>query len=363
MKLGNEQIKGIGFEYNITLFQDFDGLSNEILQLSNLTNIVVVTDKNVAKLYLDEINKELKKLNLPVYHIILKPSEKNKSIDRVKKVYNKLASLGCDRKSLILAFGGGVVGDFAGFIAATFLRGIRFAQIPTTLLACVDSSVGGKVAVNIDKGKNMVGLFYQPVFVFAPIHTLSTLPLREWRCGVAEVIKHALLSGNKKLVEALNTTKTFKNFYLSEEVKAFILESVRFKASIVAEDEKELGKRAILNLGHTIGHAIESFTKYKKYSHGEAVSIGLVTELVISQEVQNLPSVVTQETVGTLKKLGMPYKENFSMEDLIKHTKYDKKNEQGNVKFVLLQKIGEPLWGIQVEESVLKKSWDMQRKL
>lgn len=363
MILADEKIKSDTFGYDIELHEDFNGLAKIVRKIPNVSQVVVVTDKNVAKLYLKNILDELRELAIPVNSIVIKGSEKNKSIDKVKKVYNKLAEFGCDRKSLVLAFGGGVVGDFAGFIASTFLRGIRFGQIPTTLLACVDSSVGGKVAVNIDWGKNMVGQFYQPVFVYAPIHTLSTLPKKEWKCGTAEVIKHALLSSNQELFNAFDSTKNFKLLYKSNELITFIIESVRFKSAIVQEDFKESGKRAILNLGHTIGHAIESFTNYKKYSHGEAVSIGLLTELLLSHKLKNFPKIHIEEVLGILKKFGMPYKENIPVKNLLKHMKFDKKNEKGSAKFVLLKSIGEPVWGEVVEDIILKEMWNFQRSL
>ncbi len=332
----------------VYLYSDFSGLSEEIAKLPGITSVFLITERSIHSIYSKYLEKELSSLGIPVKGIYIKGGEKSKHIDRTGHIYNRLIEHGADRMSLILAFGGGVVGDFAGFIASTYLRGIRFVQIPTTLLACVDSSVGGKVAVNADFGKNMIGSFYQPEFVFAPLFVLSTLPDREWRCGQAEIIKHALLSGGEYWEKVKK--HSFKDLNVSSPILPYLIaESVRFKANVVSNDEKETGLRKILNLGHTTAHAIESVTRYKKYSHGEAVAIGLVTALLISEQKSGLDPITIQETIETLKNYGLPFQVKLKSKELAKHMLHDKKNLGGSIRFVLLKKPGLPVFDVPVE--------------
>ncbi|EMO64944.1 3-dehydroquinate synthase [Leptospira borgpetersenii serovar Pomona str. 200901868] len=332
----------------VYLYSDFSGLSEEIAKLPGITSVFLITERSIHSIYSKYLEKELSSFGIPVKGIYIKGGEKSKHIDRTGHIYNRLIEYGADRMSLILAFGGGVVGDFAGFIASTYLRGIRFVQIPTTLLACVDSSVGGKVAVNADFGKNMIGSFYQPEFVFAPLFVLSTLPDREWRCGQAEIIKHALLSGGEYWEKVKK--HSFKDLNVSSPILPYLIaESVRFKANVVSNDEKEAGLRKILNLGHTTAHAIESVTRYKKYSHGEAVAIGLVTALLISEQKSGLDPITIQETIETLKNYGLPFQVKLKSKELAKHMLHDKKNLGGSIRFVLLKKPGLPVFDVPVE--------------
>ncbi|ULH27859.1 3-dehydroquinate synthase [Leptospira weilii] len=332
----------------VHLHSDFSGLSEEIAKLPGITSVFLITERSIHSIYYKYLEKELSSLGIPVKEIYIKGGEKSKHIDRAGHIYNRLIEYGADRMSLILAFGGGVVGDFAGFIASTYLRGIRFVQIPTTLLACVDSSVGGKVAVNADFGKNMIGSFYQPEFVFAPLFVLSTLPDREWRCGQAEIIKHALLSGGEYWEKVKK--HSFKDLNVNSPVLPYLIaESVRFKANVVSNDEKETGLRKILNLGHTTAHAIESVTRYRKYSHGEAVAIGLVTALLISEQKSGLDPITIQETIETLKNYKLPFQVKLKSKELAKHMLHDKKNLGGSIRFVLLEKPGLPVFDVPVE--------------
>ncbi|AVV49194.1 MULTISPECIES: 3-dehydroquinate synthase [Leptospira] len=332
----------------VYLHSDFSGLSEEIAKLPGITSVFLITERSIHSIYSKYLGKEFSSLGIPVKEIYIKGGEKSKHIDRTGHIYNRLIEYGADRKSLILAFGGGVVGDFAGFIASTYLRGIRFVQIPTTLLACVDSSVGGKVAVNADFGKNMIGSFYQPEFVFAPLFVLSTLTDREWRCGQAEIIKHALLSGGEYWEKVKN--HSFKDLNVDSPILPYLIaESVRFKANVVSNDEKETGLRKILNLGHTTAHAIESVTQYKKYSHGEAVAIGLVTALLISEQKSGLDPITIRETIETLKNYKLPFRVKLKSKELAKHMLHDKKNLSGSIRFVLLKKPGFPVFDVPIE--------------
>jgi 3-dehydroquinate synthase len=361
MNLSQETIELNNSSYKIILSENFEGLSNEIKLLENISSIFVISESNIYKYYKNELETELKQLNIPLHFLEIKGKEQNKHISKTVDVYNQLITLGADRKSIILALGGGVVGDFTGFIASTYQRGVRFLQIPTTLLACVDSSVGGKVAVNADKGKNMIGAFHQPVLVFAPLHTLKTLPKKEWRCGLSEVIKHSLLQGGNFFDKMKFITS--KNYKDIENIVFFIKESVKYKASIVQQDPFEKGVRAVLNLGHTLGHAIESLTSYKKYTHGEAISIGLVTALMISERKFDFPVKNTQETISLMNAIGLPFKTNLNSEDLINHMKHDKKNSGDKIFYVLLNQIGKPEFGVKISPEEIKEILHLQNKI
>lgn len=346
--------------YKVILSKNFLGLSKEISSINNISSFHIITEKKLNELYGKELSEELSKLNLPFKFIIIKGKESNKHISKVRSVYNSLIKNGADRRSVILALGGGVVGDFSGFIAASFLRGIRFIQVPTTLLACVDSSVGGKVAVNADLGKNMIGSFHQPELVFAPIHTLiNTLPDKEWKCGLSEVLKHSLLEGGTFFDFMKNVNR--KDLKNPETISTFIRESVAFKSKIVSQDPKENGIRAVLNLGHTTGHAIESLLNYKKLSHGEAVGIGLITALFLSIKKFNLDKNILYETLKIMKNLKLPFKTNLGNNQLIHHMKHDKKNFNGKIFFILLENLGKPKYGVEVTEDEIYHALENQK--
>jgi 3-dehydroquinate synthase len=364
MKLQTREVIGDGFSYPVELYTDLAGFKERLSSLTKASQFIIITNREIAGIYEKYMIQEIKSLSIPFRIIYVKPGEKNKHIDRVKKVYHELVKFDADRKAVIIAFGGGVVGDFAGFIAATYQRGIRFVQVPTTLLACVDSSVGGKVAVNLDLGKNMVGAFYQPEFVFAPLFALSTLPSKEWSCGIAEIVKHAFLDGGAFLNRIESVSR--KDFYAESEILRYSIdESVRYKSSVVAQDEKEGGLRAILNLGHTTGHAIESLTKYSKYSHGEAVSIGLMTALLLSKKVLGFSDENIQRAIRIMKALELPLVVKEKASDVVSHMDHDKKKEGKTLKFVLLEDFGKPKFGVSVDRDLIletikfQKGWDL----
>jgi 3-dehydroquinate synthase len=345
--------------YPVKMYPDFNGLKNELESIPNVSRFIFITERSISQIYSKYIESELAGMNIPVHTIFIKGGEKNKHIDRMKKIFNEIIDIGGDRKSVIVALGGGVVGDFAGFIAASYQRGIRFVQIPTTLLACVDSSVGGKVAVNVDKGKNMIGAFHQPILVYIPLFTLSTLHEKQWRCGLAEILKHSLLAGGELWNDFKSHTR--KDITIQSNIlMKMILDSVRFKASIVGQDEKESGLRQILNLGHTTAHAIESFTKYKKYSHGEAVAIGLITALILSRKI-GFNSEKVKEIISIMKDYNLPTKDESKATELWKHMSHDKKKEGNELKFVLLEEIGLPKYGINMQSKEIISALKEQR--
>lgn len=289
----------------------------------------------------------------------LEKGEQNKHIEQTRAAYNWLIEQGIDRRSTIAAFGGGVVGDFTGFIAATILRGVKFVQVPTTLLACVDSSVGGKVAVNADTGKNMIGAFFHPALVYCNVSMFSTLPEPEWLCGFAEMVKHAFLEQTGSLLEFLEANA--ERIRDLEILKRAIKDSAAFKAGIVGQDEQETGLRAILNLGHTTAHALESVTEYKRFSHGQAVARGLVTALLLSKS-RGFSSEQTERMLALMKVLGLPMDTaGFSSRELFEHMKFDKKNSGSEIRFVLLEAAG-PVYGVPVIEAEFRAAWEEQKE-
>jgi 3-dehydroquinate synthase len=289
----------------------------------------------------------------------LEQGEENKHITQTRPVYNWLIDQGIDRHSTIVAFGGGVVGDFAGFIAATILRGVKFVQVPTTLLASVDSSVGGKVAVNADSGKNMIGQFFHPALVYCNVSIFATLPDSEWACGFAEMVKHGFLEESGRVLDFLESNA--ERIRQKEILTKAIADSVSFKASIVSQDEKETGLRSILNLGHTTAHAIESVTEYKRFSHGQAVARGLVTAILISQK-RGLSNAKAERMLSVMKSLGLPMDTaGFSAPELFEHMKFDKKNSGSQIRFVLLEDSG-VVFGIPVLREEFARAWQEQKE-
>lgn len=296
--------------------------------------------------------------------VLIEGGEKNKHWSQAGAVYNRLVEQGIDRRSLVLAAGGGVVGDFAGFIAATVLRGVSFVQLPSTLLAAVDSSVGGKVAVNVDRGKNMVGAFYPPRLVYCNPDLFKTLPPREWVCGLAEMAKHAFLDDTGRLLPGLEARAALMRSPDAPEFRAALLDSVSHKARVVEQDEREAGLRASLNLGHTTGHAIESLTEYARFSHGEAISRGLVTALLLSRRSTGLAQAEFDRMIGLLQALDLPLDTAGLAGDAVwEHVKYDKKNVQGRLAFVLLEGIGRIRLGEAVDRQEFLDAWNEQEKV
>jgi len=289
--------------------------------------------------------------------------EEAKQFTHLEQVYNQLIRQGIDRHAAIFALGGGVVGDFAGFVAATILRGVAFYQFPTTLLAAVDSSVGGKVAVNVALGKNMVGAFYQPRMVCCNTDHFLTLSEREWRCGLAEMIKHAFLDPEGRLLGELRTHMGHLRDPQSDPFHRCLLDSIAFKAGVVSQDEHEHGLRAILNLGHTTAHALESLTHYQRFAHGEAVSRGLFTMLLLSRRLAGLSQEDFETMRSMLEALELPLDTaGLVAGDLYHHMLYDKKSVAGSPRFILLAAPGRPLMGQEVTEADFRLAWDEQKE-
>ncbi|MBT5705502.1 MAG: 3-dehydroquinate synthase, partial [Verrucomicrobia bacterium] len=284
--------------------------------------------------------------------------ESSKNLKQVQAGYDHLASLRLERGSFVVALGGGVVGDLAGFLAASYLRGIDFVQVPTTLLSQVDSSVGGKVGVNLKAGKNLVGAFYQPKLVLCDLDVLKTLPVREFRAGMAEVIKYGIIYDARlfSLIEKQHTKILKQDSVLMSRIVA---RSCQIKANVVEEDEKEGGLRAILNYGHTIGHGLEAITRYGEYLHGEAISIGQIAAAHLSDHYLGLGQKSVDRIRSLFKVIGLPVSVKLSAgqeRKLFQAMRMDKKVSGGEVKFVLADRIGKVSIGQSVEDSAIRKA-------
>jgi 3-dehydroquinate synthase len=284
--------------------------------------------------------------------------ETAKSLKTVQSCYDQLAAKRLERKSFIVALGGGVVGDLAGFVAATYLRGVAFVQVPTTLLAQVDSSVGGKVGVNLKAGKNLVGSFYQPRLVLCDLNTLATLPVRELRAGLAEVIKYGIIY-DAALFRRLERDLPKLLRRDANTLAAVVARCCEIKAEVVRQDETESGLRAILNFGHTLGHALEAISHYGKYLHGEAISIGQVAAAGLSRQVLALPGEHVTRITRLLEEAGLPTEAKLSrpqQQQLLNAMKLDKKVSRGEVKFVLAKRIGKVEFGCSVPQAMVQKA-------
>lgn len=333
-------------KYSININDSFSNISDNLMSLTENKKIIIITDDNVAKLYLQELIDSLKADRRVIFTFVMEHGEPNKNIHTVMKIYDYLLEIHADRFDLIISLGGGVVGDIAGYVAATYLRGIDFIQVPTTLLAQVDSSVGGKVGIDYNGMKNIVGAFYQPRLVYINIKTLKTLPRREIVAGLAEVMVHGLIADADLITFVRNNFNQIMSVN-TEVTEQLIYRNCCIKANIVKLDEKEKGLRKILNFGHTVGHAVESLYEYQ-YNHGECVSIGIVAafKLAVSKD---LISVEDMEYVkNILVEIGLPiYIEGIKWEKIVQRISYDKKTINNRTSFIFPTKIG------HVEEFIL----------
>lgn len=307
----------------------------------------VISDQNVAALYGKIVLDSLQAAGFDPVLITVPAGETAKSLQTVQRCYDQLAHHRIERKSFVVALGGGVVGDLAGFVAATYLRGVGFVQVPTTLLAQVDSSVGGKVGVNLKAGKNLVGAFYQPRLVLCDLETLHTLPEREFRAGLAEVIKYGIIYDARLFGRIERNLE--RMLALSPSLLASVIaRCCEIKADVVSQDETESGLRAILNFGHTIGHAIEAISGYGKYLHGEAISIGQVAAAKISVTAAGLPESDARRITNLFAAAKLPIRINLTAKKrkcLLEAMQLDKKVSNGEIRFVLAEKIGRVRFG------------------
>jgi 3-dehydroquinate synthase len=313
----------------------------------------VISDDQVYSLYGAQVMSVLKGSGFAVGHLVVLQGERSKSLEVAEVLYDWLVAHRAERGHIIVALGGGMVGDLAGFVAATFLRGMPLVHVPTSLAAMVDSSIGGKVAVNHPEAKNLIGAFYQPRLVLSDIHTLSTMPRRELLSGWAEAIKHAIIMSPEllELLEAHHEELLNLEPRLTAEA---ITRSAAIKAKVVSEDEKERGLRTILNYGHTIAHGLEAATGYERLLHGEAVAIGMMGAAIISQRLGLLPETVVERQRALLQIFGLPTTcPGADMASILQAMELDKKVQRKAVRWVLLKGVGEAVVGENVPREIV----------
>ena len=325
--------------YNISIEKGMlSRLGDEVKKLYNGEKVFIITDENVNKYYGEKVEESLKKAGFNTRKLVLKAGEETKSFNTLPIIYNELLDFKLTRKELIITLGGGVIGDLGGFAASSFLRGVPFIQIPTSLLAQVDSSVGGKVAVDLPKGKNLVGSFYQPKAVFIDPEVLNTLPEKFYKDGMGEVIKYGCIK-DKDLFDKLYSLKNREE--VMEHIEEIVYTCCDIKRIVVEKDEKDLGERMLLNFGHTLGHAIETFYNYKGYSHGEAVSVGMYNITLKSEKLGMTDEGTAERIKNILINYGLPYEMNIDDNEAIVNTiALDKKNLGSVLKIILLKSIG-----------------------
>ena len=312
-------------------------VSEEISRVYKGKKIFIITDDNVNKYYGGKISEELKGNDFEVKLLSLKPGEETKNFNTLPIVYNELLDFNLTRSDLIIALGGGVIGDLAGFVASTYLRGVDFVQIPTSLLAQVDSSVGGKVAVDLDRGKNLVGSFYHPKCVLIDPEVLNTLDNRFFIDGMAEIIKYGCIK-DKQFFDYLEKIKN--NQQLINNMEVIIHKCCDIKRQVVENDEKDRGERMLLNFGHTLGHAIEQYYNYTKYSHGEGVAIGMYVISKISEEKGLTKKGTSQRIKDILVKYNLPYELDVNIEETLEAINLDKKKLGNDLNVIILKEIG-----------------------
>lgn len=345
VQVGRDLLKTLGEEVN--------------KKLPDRVKCAVVTDSNVGPLYAETVLASLRSAGKEPHLITVPAGESSKSLSWSESVLGEMVRAGLDRKSFVVALGGGVIGDLGGFCAAVYQRGIPYVQVPTTVLSQVDSSVGGKTGVNLPDAKNMVGCFHQPVHVVADVDTLDSLPKREWNEGFAEIIKHAAIR-DASMFDAISNIADGKG-----DLVALIRRNISIKAAIVEADEFEtIGTRALLNFGHTLGHAIEAAAGYGKLLHGEAISLGLRAAAWLSAQISDLTSEDHDKIVALLKRFELPVRltDDFDTEELMRIARMDKKFENGKIRFVLLRKPGDAYVCKDVIEGHLKQALDELRK-
>lgn len=320
--------------------------------LAPAKSVTIITNTAVGALYGREVVSQARAAGLEVNVIEVPVGERQKSLSRAGKIFGRLLELGANRNSAIIALGGGVIGDLAGFVAATFMRGIPFVQIPTTLLAQVDSSVGGKTAVNHPSAKNIIGSFHQPRLVLIDTTVLKSLPGRQLRAGLSEVIKYGFIAGEPLLGEI---SASLAGGADRSKLAPIIVKCCAYKAAVVEKDEKDTGRRAILNYGHTIGHAIEAVAGYRRVNHGEAIAIGMVGAAEIAGGLGLLSREEVRAHREILTAAGLPTGiENIDMKMVYDHLRLDKKRVAKSDRMVLLDGIGKPEVH-DVDGAVIKK--------
>ena len=347
--------------YDIVMEENYDKLGKEVAALSvQERRLCVVTDSTVAELYSETVIRQLEPVCKEVHLFVFEAGEKNKNLDTVRKLYEFLIQNHYDRNDMLVALGGGVVGDLCGFTAATHLRGIRFIQVPTTLLSQVDSSIGGKTGVDFDAYKNMVGAFHMPQLVYTAAASLLTLTEEQFACGMGEVIKHGLImdAGYYEWLQEHREEILARDLSICEQM---ILISCRIKRDVVEQDPTEQGIRGILNFGHTLGHAIEKLMDFKLL-HGQCVALGSIAAAYLSAGRGEITMDEAVQIRNVFEEFGLPVSiKDFGLakEAVIAATKNDKKMDSGKIKFILLHRIGEAFIDRTVTDEQMEQSLDL----
>jgi 3-dehydroquinate synthase len=345
--------------YEVIVGHDILARTGEFIHqaLPDASKCALITDANVGPLYAETVRASLESSGVQTTVITVPAGESSKALSEAEKICDVMIEAGLDRNAFVAALGGGVVGDLAGFAAAIYYRGIPHVQIPTSVVAQVDSAIGGKTGVNARAGKNLIGSFHQPALVVADPATLETLPKREFNEGLAEIIKHAIIR-DKSMLDELEDPEAM-------DLPSLVARNVKIKARIVAEDEFEkLGLRALLNFGHTIGHAIENTAGYGRYLHGEAISLGLVAALALSVEKAGLPKRDADRVTALLKNFKLPVTlpSDLSTDSLMAALRRDKKFAAGQIRFVLTEEFGSAFVSKDLTEDDLRNAIEGLRK-
>lgn len=345
--VGHFFVSGMGNGYDVLVGENYlERVGIELRNRSLKGPVAIVSDDNVARHYLEKVLASLRSSEYQVYPIVIPAGEENKNIHTLEIIWNKLLDYDLERGSTVIALGGGVVGDLAGFAASTFKRGIHWVVLPTSLLAMVDACLGGKTGADLTGGKNMIGAFYSPKLVVVDLKTLQSLPEAEIRNGMAEVIKHGLI-GDGRLLE--DCQKTFEDNKL--DWRSMIAKAMAVKIRIIERDPLERGERAVLNLGHTLGHALETASNYR-IKHGEAISIGMVQAAKASEYLKIGDPGVGEKIRETLENTKLPHRipEDIDKTRLVEIMNHDKKKDDGKVKVVLPVRVGEVRWGVEIDD-------------
>jgi 3-dehydroquinate synthase len=363
--LGDEQVKSV---ITVELPQQSYQVaiaSGELMRLGEWMQplklgqkVLLVSNPVMLRHYGEQVMTALKQSGFQVVQCVLPAGERYKTLASIQKIYDKALEMRLERSSTIVALGGGVVGDMAGFAAATWLRGVNFVQVPTSLLAMIDAAIGGKTGVNHPQGKNLIGAFHQPRLVLIDPQVLKTLPAREFRAGMAEVIKYGVIWDVELFAQLESAQRLDQHRYISDELLQQILErSCQAKAHVVSKDEKEAGLRAILNYGHTIGHAVESLTQYRVVNHGEAVAIGMIAAGQLAVELGLWEQSASDRQLALIQKTGLPTQlpAGLDIEAILAALQTDKKVEAGKVRFVLPTQIGAAIVTDQVSAPTIRQ--------
>lgn len=334
-------------------------LGSQMQRLNLGKKVLIISNPEIFDYYGDTCVKSLEATGFKVYKHLIPSGETYKNLQSIEKVYDTALAYRMERSSTFVALGGGVIGDMTGFAAATWLRGVNFIQVPTSLLAMVDASVGGKTGVNHPQGKNLIGAFYQPRLVLIDPEVLNTLPEREFRAGMAEVIKYGII-WDQDLFTKLEQESNIDCFSAIEPklLETILIRSCQAKADVVSQDEKESGIRAILNYGHTIGHAVESLTHYQKFVHGEAVAIGMVAAGKIALKMGLWTTDEAQRQDALIKKTKLPttIPQNLEFNNILSTLQNDKKVKAGKVRFVLPTAIGKVIITDKVTSDIIEQA-------